>query len=173
MHRIGFYGPTYSGKTALIERLAFPGMPHKNSPPIQCEIPTETRVDDIVFVEYPEGVLPIKEDGCTCYVIMTTRNEALWKDYIDAANTFLQPGEYVTVSTCMDTAKGQDRATHAPMGTFKLSIYKQVQCISLFKRVTLSSEERIKRYANAIKSEAKGPAKKTKKVCDEDGWIKV
>lgn len=173
MLRIGFYGPTYSGKTALIERMAFPNMAHSNTPPIQCETAIETRVGDIVFVEYPEGHIPEKEDKCTCYVIMTTRNEHLWKDYLDTANEFLQPGEYVTVSTCMDTLKGQERAAHAPAGTFKLSIYKQAQCNALLKRLILPPEERIKRYLSSVKSETKGLSKRKKAVCDEEGWIKV
>lgn len=176
MHRIGLYGPTFSGKTVLIDRLAFPGSEHHDKEGYaheKCEYPIETRVGALVFVEYPEGHLPQKEDGCTCYIILTTRNEHRWKEYVEAAQVFLQPGEYLTVSTCMDSAKGRERATRAPGGTLLLSIYNKAECLDLLKWAMVPNDERLKRYAIATKPKKAKRSKKKKPVVDEDGWMQV
>lgn len=174
--KIGIYGPRYSGKSSLVMTIFFPKRSLITSDAIvgfDLGVPLTVKETvkwnrseyELEIVEYPDGHLPLHDDKCDRYIIMTTRDKIHWESYYNSGLSFLDANSLITVSTCMDTMKGKLRADDAPDLTQKVSLRKPGDR-EIVRYFILSPE--FKRMKSKVRKR-----KKKSTQPDADGWIKA
>jgi hypothetical protein len=166
---IGIYGPQYSGKSSLIERL------------------TERGVKGLE--EFPAETFP--QPGHSLVIVMCTRNPSTWDKYMEKAVEVYPVEQVVPVVACADKKETLDkRLRNAPVGSWAVDLRpkqssKQLQKLSgllqnaksmtdYINEAYKECEESEIRKLKAEKAKVRRKEKRMRqKTADDDGWIQV
>lgn len=179
---VGVYGPTLSGKTLLIERLADPevkmtlaSLTHDEA---ESDIEFKTVSEDsrFVFHDVPSYELPI-EGKFDRYVIVVNRREELWKSYYEAALQFLERPELILVYSIKDSknVKRTSIMESLEKDVLVMSSYTGDSCSKVLQVLEKSNQERLSEFRKkeAVKKKRKAKKRSGKRQTDDDGWTQV